>query len=93
MLQNLRHATPVLQCGAKDIASSIMRGCQALRQEPYLVGCETTKSASCEGRPLAAPPQMSIVQPSPIATTRRETLSLIHKKVPRAIYEEVSTEP
>ena len=33
----------------------------------YLVGCETTKSASCEGFPLAAPPQMSMVQPSPVA--------------------------
>ena len=42
-------------------------GCQALSRNPYLVGCDTTKSASCEGRPLAAPPQMSIVQPSPVA--------------------------
>ena len=32
----------------------------------HLVGCETTKSASCEGSPRAAPPQMSIVQPSPV---------------------------
>ena len=32
----------------------------------YLVGCETTKSASCEGRPRAAPPQISMVQPSPV---------------------------
>lgn len=33
----------------------------------HLVGCETTKSASCEGSPLAAPPQVSMVQPSPVA--------------------------
>jgi len=39
----------------------------------YLAGCETTKSASCEGFPLAAPPQMSMVQPSPVAAVPTES--------------------
>ena len=47
------------------------------------MGCETTKSASCDGRPLAAPPQISMVHPSPdLATGQQPQNTKLNKRWP-----------